>query len=688
MLTNYTLHDILASLLACGLFPLVIVFPGFVTGWALNLFDFRQRSRLTQLALGLILSFAVSPIVLYLTSSLVSPAFASLTLSGFALAALVILLRDRRTLTVAESRNLKFLLLLIAAWTVFTILSLIEIEWNGRSFFSTVSYDQATRVSIVEAMTRTGVPPINPSYYPGHPVKLIFLYYFWYILASQVDLLGGSFVDAFAALNASSAWTGIGLMAVGALYLQQRGQKFAASAWKSARIGIGLLAVSGLDVLPAILLMLRTRTILGSVDVWNTWITAWVSSNLWVPHHIAALIAGLVAIMLAHSARGGSLARQAAILSVAGVAFASALGLSVYVTLVFVLFWVGWIAILLITPAARTDIPRYKSIAPMVLAGILALFLALPFLRGLLQGSGGGGGSPIVFEVRTFLQLESFVKDASPLIRNLAMLAALPLNYLLELGFFFMAGLYWLQRNRGKLFTDPFLLAEGLLFSTAFLVGSFLRSTLIASNDLGWRAWLPGQFILLIWGADILEGFSITSLTKDETRTKKILQVFLALGVITTLTDAALLRVAWPVMTGREQTQRYFSARPAYEYMRQNLPPYVVTQNNPLNPLNPDRPSGLYGTHQMAIADRTAYGVPTAVFFQLSDEVGALFENPIIQDWDTIDAFCRRYFIDVLIVNDADPIWVNVPALRIQRPALFENDRYALFACGPFAHTR
>ena len=697
---NFTIQDIVGVLLAFSLFPIVIVFPGYVTGWLFDLFDFRKRNRLTQLALGLCLSFAVSPILLFLTSSLISQSFSLLTLGACALVTAIILLQDRRPFAAHETRPFKPLFGLVSAWTVFTLLSLVEIQWHGQSFFSVVSYDQATRASIIEAITRTGVPPINPSYFPGYPVKLTFLYYFWYILASYVDLIGGPLVDAFAALIASSVWSGIGLAAVISLYLQQRKAKFAQPAWKSAWIGIGLLAVSGLDFIPIFILMARMRTIVGSVDVWNTWIPAWVSSNLWVPHHVAALIAGLVALMLAHAAREKSTARQWIMLTLAGIALASALGLSVYVTLVFALFWIIWIISLWLQNIAQNGMPptflagyhlvlnSFRPIMPLIFAGIVALLLASPFLRGLLQGNGSPGNLPVVFEVRSFLQLESFVNDWSFVPRNLAMLAILPINYILELGFFFVAGLDWLQRKGLKaICANPFWLAEFLLLLIAFLIGSFLRSTQIASNDLGWRAWLPGQFILLVWGVDILESLSTTAISHEAARTKKILRLFLVLGVLTTLTDAVLLRVAWPIMTGQEQTQRYYAARPAYEYLRQQLPSNIVTQNNPINALNPDRPSSLYGAHQMAVAERTAYGVPTDDFFKLSESIGALFEDSAVHDWNYMDPFCRQYFIDVLIINDADPIWSNLPALRLQRAPLFENNRYAIFACGNLAYS-
>jgi hypothetical protein len=505
----------------------------------------------------------------------------------------------------------------------------------------------------------------------------------------MVDALGGQLVDARAALNASSAWAGIGLMAVIALYLRQRSTDRGESIWKSAKIGVALLAVSGLDVIPIVILMLATGQIVGSIDVWNTWIPSWVASALWVPHHTAALIVGITAMMLAQSARGKSTSRKFVILSIAGLGFASAVGLSMYVTLVFVVFWGIWLGVIFFQKADR------NLILPMIFSGVVALLFASPFLMGLFQGGGNGGTGqfPIIFEIRTFLQLESFVKDWSPIARSLIMLAVLPINYIFELGFFFMAGLYWFKiKDKSSLRSNPFYLAEILLLAVAFLIGSCLRSTLITSNDLGWRAWLPGQFILLIWGVDMVETLvfapkSTSSITGEAKKDRVLLLVFLSIGILTSLVDAILLRTAWPIMTGADETRKYYSARLAYDYLRDNIPSDAITQNNPQNSI--DRPSGMYGTHQMVISDRTAYGVSLEDFDKLVNDVGLIFTGMNVNDWQLTDETCRKYSIDILILEDTDPIWNGISTLKTQRLPLYENEHYAIFSCGDYMnHSR
>ena len=674
---NFTFQDIFGAAFAFCLFPLVIIFPGYIVGWVLDLFDFKQRQPIIRFGIGIVLSFAVSPIVLYLTSSLLSFNFALLTLGGCALAFAIISLRERFLFT----PDAKFFYWAGSVWSAFAILSLINIQWTDHLYMSVTSYDQTTRVSIIEAMTRTGVPPINPSYYPGHPVPLTFLYYFWYILSSIVDVIGGKYVDARAALIASSAWSGIGLMAVVALYLRQRNAGSAEAAWRSGRIGIFLLTVSGLDIFPIIFLMLRTGLVVGSVDVWNTWIPSWVASNLWVPHHVAALIAGLIAMMLAQSARGQPASRRFAIMSVAALGFASAVGLSMYVAFVFVVFWCVWLVVLFLQKKER------GQVFPMIFAGIIAAILSIPFLMGLIQGV-GEGTFPIAFEVRTFLQLESFVKDWPAQMRSLVMLAMLPVNYILELGFFFVAGLYWFKvKGVAAIRSSPFYLAEVVLLVVVLLIGSTLRSTVITSNDLGWRAWLPGQFVLLIFGVDVIKSLMpaaglVLSQSTEAIKIGKLLRVFLVIGVLTTVMDSVLLRIAWPIMTGGETTRKYYSGRLAYDYLRDHVPADVITQNNPLNYI--DRPSGLFGTHQMVVSDRTGYGVPLKNFTELAEKAGALFTIENISTWQSVDRICRETSIEILILENTDPLWDSTPSLELRRSPLYKNEHYALFACGSY----
>jgi hypothetical protein len=496
-------------------------------------------------------------------------------------------------------------------------------------------------------------------------------------------------VDSRAALNASSAWAGLGLISVVILYIRLRNANADEKTWGSAKIGISLLAVSGLDILPTMILIVGVGHIYGTVESWNSQmeIPTWISTVLWAPHHIAALIAGLCAVMLVLSARGKPAQQKFILLCIAGMAFASSVGLSLWVTLLFVVFWGTWIVVLIIQKA------EHSLVLSMVACGILAIILASPFIFGLLKtGSDGGTGqSPIIFDIRTLYLLEILMADWTPIYRSLLMLALLPINYFLELGFFLAAGFYWLKtRNKIMICSNPFYIAETVLMIIVVLIGSSLRST-IANNDLGWRVWLPGQFILLIWGVDIIEillprSETATTMIVNSTKIKKqkkFLYTLIFLGILTSSMDALFLRITLPFRVDPETGNQNYSARLAYDFLRDHIPARIITQNNPLIPF--DRPSGLYGTHQMIISDRTGYGVPLNEYSRLVNELKILFTNKKFIDWKFIDIICQKYYVDLLIFNDTDPIWDSLPILKLQRPSLYENNHYSLFACGEYA---
>ncbi|MDO8753805.1 MAG: hypothetical protein Q7J80_07915 [Anaerolineales bacterium] len=677
---NFTLQDILGATLAFCLFPLVIVFPGYVVGWVFNLFEFRARLLPARLAISMLLSIAIGPIFYYLVASWFSLNIA-LTVTVLIAAAFVILsIYEKPTLPRDGSWRAFFWISL--GWAAIAIFSLVDLQWGHQElYFSVASFDHTTRVSIIDAMTRTGVPPINPSYYPGHYVKLTFLYFFWYILGSMIDIAGGKLVDARAALFASVIWCGIALMALIAFYLRLRDGRDQGIIWRRALIGLASLSITGLDIIPAITLMRFGHGALGDLEHWNEQITAWIGSLLWVPHHVASLIAGFVGVMLVHSARGRSRTKQFTALVFSGMAFASALGLSVWVTLVFVLFWGIWMLFLYIQKEQRA------LLLPMFIAGVAALLLAGPFLLGLLSGGGGGeaGAFPISLTVRSFRFADAFLENSSLLWKSLIRLIFLPLNYFFELGFFALVAFIWLRSHKDDLRENPYYFAEVLLLGISFFIGTFTRSTLIENNDLGWRAWLPGQFVLLIWGVDVLEGFVKSPRPRFvlSQRTKYNLVLLAALGVSTTILDVTLLRFGYYFSFGSESGRKNYSARQAYTIINETLPQDVIVQYNPSGAIN--RPSGLYGMRQSAISGRTAYGVPLDQYSAKVAAVSEIFNLKNIQTWDPLDALCKEHFIDALVIVESDPLWESLDLLQQQRASLYADDYYAVFACGNYS---
>ena len=303
-MTNFTFQDIIGCLLAFSLFSLIFVAPGYITGWMLDLFEFNRRSSAARFVIAIVLSMAVCPILLfwvyYFTSAITT--ISLLLLIGILFA--ILLLKTRQAPLTGESKRFYRIALLVAGgWIIFSLLLLVDIQVGSRLYFPNVAYDYTTRITVINAIARTGVPPVNPSYFPGHPEKLTYLYYYWYILPSIIDRVGGNFVNSRQAMIAGTIWSGICLISVIGLYLRIR-NKNGKNSWIAPLIGIQLLAISGLDFIPVVAIDLRARQALGSmvfqgqIEGWNMPITSWLNAITWVPNHISAAIECITAMLV------------------------------------------------------------------------------------------------------------------------------------------------------------------------------------------------------------------------------------------------------------------------------------------------------------------------------------------------------------------------------------------------------
>jgi hypothetical protein len=341
----------------------------------------------------------------------------------------------------------------------------------------------------------------------------------------------------------------------------------------------------------------------------------------------------------------------------------------------------------------------------MAFAGLVALLFASPFLLGILKGGTGAGGSPVAIAVRVFFPVTPYIAGLPIILKNVVYFVLLPANYFMELGFFSVVGLIWLQKYRqNEMPHNPFFAPEIVLLGVVFLVCSFTRSMIMA-NDLGWRGWLPGQFILLIWAVDLYHEFGLfhpkglkeLDLDSLKAKTAKLLTFLWLIGLLTSVVDATLLRF-FPLLVDANVTgfpnrlspdtrlgERTRDGRLAYEFINDELPADIVIQQNPLSKIDRiDRPSGLYGNRQFAISFNAAYNVPLSVLDMRSTAISKIFALAHENSWDKIDQLCRDYFIDVLVVNDQDPLWKGLSFLYQQRAALYENRYYAVISCGKF----
>jgi hypothetical protein len=497
-----------------------------------------------------------------------------------------------------------------------------------------------------------------------------------------------------------TVWAGIALMSLIAMSF-----KFFIGARehlaRKTLIGCSLLLVTGLDILPTALIYAHWHTVTPDMEWWNVQITSWVDALLWTPHHIMSVVACTVGLLLIRQPSATKYRRAIAIV-IAGLAFASAVGLSVLATFTFALFVVFWLPI-----AAYQR--WWDDVTGLLGAGAVALVAALPYLR-IAMGPGvdnyGGGGRFFAVAIRNFpmaihLIASLFHTSSHSLpFQQLILFLLLPLNYFLELGFFFVVGAIRLHSIRtGSTQMTREEQTGWVIVGTSFLVGSFMRSTTIGSNDLGWRCFLQAQLVLLLWAALLVDEWWSTRRVAGVGRREVVglARALALIGVIGTTYQVVMLRI-YPILQDHELVdatgaawldqdlrlgKRTYALRSIYDSLRNGLPAGAIVQYNP-NAIS-------FVPHQLYSGHGAAVGLPLcgAVFggniLQCEDRaayVVRLFEKPSQAESAGLDDMCSEYGIDVLLADDLDFAWRKHDSWVWTRKPILANQYARAFACG------
>jgi hypothetical protein len=704
---NFTLQDIGGSVLATCIFPVFLLLPGYILARSLDIWQFRTRNLPARIALALVLSISVTPGVTYLIARFLS---LQLACAMFVIAALIFLGLVAKNVRLSEIPSLSAALkaiiivrwpaLLVLGWMAVVIILLSDLQVADRLYPNVVSYDYTMRIAVTGSITRTGVPPVNPYFYPSHPMTLHY-YYFWFMTCSLVDLLGGSLVQPRTAVIAGTAWVGAGMMAILALYVRLLPTRHRSATPRSIFVALALLLVSGFDIEP-VFIKYATHWLQGqvllypTVEWWNEQITAWPTAVLWVPHHIAGLIAALTTFLVfsnLHTIHTSG--RQAVCLVVCALALFSALGLSIWVTFTFAAFWIAWLFISFMKG-------WYGEASRAMFIAVLGVILSIPYLIDLHKAN-LTTITPIIVSVRQFQPVHTLLENDSvgPNLVIIADLIALPLNYLMEFGFFAIAGiLYW----RWSVRTEKQLCRNEIAFVTlaasALMIATFLRSN-IAANDLGWRSAMFVQLILLLWSTTIVQALHSQLSGRGQRFGIQIgrgmavvILSALSIGMTPILYDVVMMKLysmagdlRLPVhrvhgfLDEDDLGHRYYDFREAYDWIDKRFPESAVVQHNP--DIFVDLPSGLYGNRQVAAADRiygTLFGIPAEMYQAVSSAVSPLFTSQTV-DNKTVSAICRRFGITALVVKDTDPIWRHPASWVFTETPIFSNRSTRVFGC-------
>ena len=640
----FTMVDTARLLLAALLSGLVIALPGVALARS-----FRLAPRD-----GLVAGLAVLPLVDSLVARLIGLDAAlavTLALAAFGAALLV----GRTEIGISKAA-----LALCAAWLAIVVFEWVDFDSGGRLYQPFTVIDAVKHAATTQAIVESGAPPVDPFFLRGQHVSY---YYFFYLLPALVERLGFGLVDARAAVGGCVAWVGLGLYGLVRLALERAG--FAATAGRQLLV-VALLAAAGLDILGVLRMGLGQGTWLADPISWNEQTTGWLESTIWVPHHVCALISGMLGLMaLAALGTQGPGDRTRGIV-LAAMCFASTLGLSVWLTLVLVVTAGLWSVVLV---AER----RWQMVANLVGAGAIAMLLALPQIRDLIAGREGATAAAIVPTVRAFSPVEMLLAPGAALYA--VRFVALPLNYFAGFGGLASGALfYWRTRESGRA-APEFARVLVVAAIAGLALGAFLKSTLF-NNDLGWRVVLFPMLAALVWTVAALERLPVAPLHR---RAPAFLLALLAIGWLTTAHAIVSLRTyPWTAnqaefafMSADPATER--ALRVAYAWADANLRKDAVLQHDPTRPRA--FAFALYGRHRVAVADDygSLFGAdPRRVDARIT-ALAPIFTNPLSPA--EVRARATTEGVDDLVVTAADPVWREPTSFVWRAAPAYASDR-------------
>ncbi len=350
------------------------------------------------------------------------------------------------------------------------------------------------KAALIDAMVRTGIPPLNPFFSKTGVSPWLSYYYGWYFLAAQAALLTG--VNGWSAdivFTGLTAFVSLVFMGWAALRLSGR----ALAAWLVLPLSLTstLFPILGFIIGPAF----------GHIFANEHGLESWIIQSAWVPQHLfAAVLAGLALIALLRLMESQRVDPVLCLLIGTLVGFSY--NASVWVGLT------GLLPVLAVTALAGfTWNRRGLWLAQMSLAGGFCLAAAAALA---LQEAGRLHTGPVI----GFWLFPVFAASANTLLNLFGYwFLLLPLFF----GALYIGALAWAAPRLAR--TGRMRPAERGLVAACFvplLVAESLHSV-IATNDLGWRcvlvsvlamtivsaAWLAelrGKAWVLVFGAALL----------------------------------------------------------------------------------------------------------------------------------------------------------------------------------------
>lgn len=503
-----------------------------------------------------------------------------------------------------------------------------------------------SKVAIIDEMTRLGLPPGNPYFAEGGQQTPLAYYYLWHFSAAELALaFGVSGWEADIVMTGVAAFSSLALMMGFAAWI---GRRSAAAAWVVPLA----FAASQYPVLRAIF----GANALYSVISPPTGFAGWLFQTSWAPQHTASASCVLLSSYLLMQ-----LARRPSVLTAVVLALVTVAGYESSTWVGGILFAVAAPVLGLILLAGAPAGARMRFVTWSVAAALLTAVLAYPFLHDqFINAAGRGVGSPIAFEPYPVFALD--VSDESLELMNL------PGYWLVQLVIEFPAiyitgAISLIGSLRSKSAYGPPLLATKVFCSLAFvslLIAGTVTITFADNNDLGWRAVLPGVFILTVFAATGLSRW----ITAPAPFAVAGALVLLLLGL-----PRAIQLTAQNILGLPNQTGQVFAASPEmWDAVQQHAAPDERVANNPLfledmTPWPVNISWALFGNRPSCFAGRELALPYTALQRNRLAEIEAQFKRVFEgrEQSDDVRDMATRYRCRVVVVTAQDGAWHHDP---------------------------
>jgi hypothetical protein len=522
-------------------------------------------------------------------------------------------------------------------------LALVPKYSKGGVHFAVPIFDHS-KIAIIDAMTRQGLPPVNPVFAEAGAASHLVYYYLWHFSAAALALpLHTSGWEADIGVTWFTAFASLTLM-------------MALAVWLSRRAGAAILvvALAASASLREVLSFFFGNYELEPFLQRPNGFAGWLFQSAWVPQHLMAASGAIASmLLLVHYAQRPKLTYILTLALVVAASFES----SAFVG--GVTFAIAALAAAPLLLSAIEEKRRATATLGLALAGALAFGLAAPFIRdqfGFIAMRGGAIG------IHPFEVLGAMFPQT--LRRTLDLPAYWLILLPLEFPASFIAGAIALVAMLGTRASIPEWTAAralGVLAAAGLAISWLLVSRLGDNNDLALRAILPAAIILIAFAA-------AGTLAAPRRGLRAAIAAFAFGGLLLSLPDSAtMIYTNWRGSAAADEA--VFAQTPElWTAVRRHAPAGARVANNPqfLQDLTP-WPANISWA---LLADRSSCfaGRELAIpFAALPPERRDAINDQFIRVFagearpGDVGELATTYDCDVVVVVPQDGAWANDP---------------------------